>query len=173
MIRKLLHRILSGRSSRAAEPVVIPKSRHGISRDHISTCARRVVSTLQNEGHTAYVVGGAVRDLLLGLQPKDFDVATSATPEQVRSAFRRSRIIGRRFRLVHVVCGQEVVEVSTFRAKHVVADSEEALTDQHGRILRDNVFGTEAEDATRREAMQAVVATMQEREEKMGHLLGL
>jgi poly(A) polymerase len=151
MIRKLISRILSRRTSRDATPVVIPKSKHGMSRDKISSCARRTVSSLQEHGYSAYVVGGAVRDLLLGLQPKDFDVATSATPEQVRAVFRRSRIIGRRFRLVHVLCGHEVVEVSTFRAGHGVADGEEAAIDEHGRILRDNVFGTEAEDATRRD----------------------
>lgn len=151
MIRKLLSRILSGRPPRTATPAAIPKSKHGISKDRISSCARRVTSSLQREGFSAYVVGGAVRDLLLGLEPKDFDVATSATPEQVRSVFRRSRIIGRRFRLVHVICGNEVVEVSTFRAKHVVADSDQAATDEHGRVLRDNVFGTEAEDASRRD----------------------
>jgi poly(A) polymerase len=152
MIRKFISRILSGRSSRGAEPAVIPKSQHGLSRDKISSCARRSISALQEGGYSAYVVGGAVRDLLLGLQPKDFDVATSATPEQVRALFRRSRIIGRRFRLVHVLCGHEVVEVSTFRAQHTVRDSDEAAAvDEHGRILRDNVFGTEAEDATRRD----------------------
>jgi poly(A) polymerase len=150
MIRKLLSRILSGRPGSGDEPAVIPKSKHGISKDGISSCARRTTSSLQREGHAAYVVGGAVRDLLLGLQPKDFDVATSATPEQVRSVFRRSRIIGRRFRLVHVICGDEVVEVSTFRAKHVVEGGQVA-TDEHGRVLRDNVFGTEAEDASRRD----------------------
>lgn len=151
MIRNLLSRILSGRASRTAAPAAIAKSKHGISRDGISACARRVTSSLQREGFAAYVVGGAVRDLLLGLKPKDFDVATGATPEQVRAVFRRSRIIGRRFRLVHVICGNEVVEVSTFRAKHVVADSDQAATDEHGRVLRDNVFGTEAEDASRRD----------------------
>jgi poly(A) polymerase len=151
MIRKLLNRIFPGPAARSTEPAVIPKSKHGISKDRISSCARRVTSSLQGDGFSAYVVGGAVRDLLLGLEPKDFDVATSATPEQVRSVFRRSRIIGRRFRLVHVICGDEVVEVSTFRAKHVVADSEVATTDVHGRVLRDNVFGTEGEDATRRD----------------------
>ena len=151
MIRKLISRILSGRSPRGATPAVIPKSKHGLSRDKISSCARRVVSALQEKDYGAYVVGGAVRDLLLGLQPKDFDIATSATPEQVRAVFRRSRIIGRRFRLVHVLCGQDVVEVSTFRASHAVADAAEAAVDEHGRILRDNVFGTEAEDATRRD----------------------
>src|SRR5439155_6680769 len=94
----------------------------------------------------AYVVGGAVRDLLLGMEPKDYDIATDARPEQVKPLFRRAIIIGRRFRLVHVMLGPETVEVSTFRA----ADPETAEKDEHGRVLRDNVFGTQEEDARRR-----------------------
>lgn len=151
MIRKLISRILSGRSSQSAAPAIIPKSRHGLSRESISSSARRTISTLQDKGFSAFVVGGAVRDLLLGLKPKDFDVATDATPEQVRGLFRRSRIIGRRFRLVHVLFGGEMVEVSTFRAEHAVADTETGATDEHGRILRDNVFGNQKEDAARRD----------------------
>ena len=103
----------------------------------------------------ARLVGGAVRDLMLGLEPKDFDLATSATPEEVRATFRRSRIIGRRFRLVHVMIGAETIEVSTFRgpsgAADESADAAQSVTDEHGRILRDNVFGTVEEDARRRE----------------------
>lgn len=151
MIRKFLNRILSGRPSRQAAAAVVSRSRHGIAADTISACARRVTSSLQDKGFAAYVVGGAVRDLLLGLEPKDFDVVTDARPEEVRAVFRRSRIIGRRFRLVHVLCGNEVVEVSTFRAKHVTADTETGATDEHGRILRDNVFGSQEEDAERRD----------------------
>jgi len=94
------------------------------------------------------VVGGAVRDLLLGRHPKDFDVATDATPEQVKRVFRRARIIGRRFRLVHVMFGDETVEVSTFRR---AIDAEDAETDEHGRILRDNEFGDQEQDAARRD----------------------
>ncbi|MGH8864903.1 MAG: polynucleotide adenylyltransferase PcnB, partial [Burkholderiales bacterium] len=150
MIRKLFRRVFSGQSSHSAEPQVVPCSKHGVTRDSISSSARRVISTLQEKGFAAYVVGGAVRDLLLGLIPKDFDVATSATPEQVRSAFRRSRIIGRRFRLVHVMFGNDTVEVSTFRARQG-NDPDEQVADEHGRILRDNVFGTQEEDATRRD----------------------
>ena len=134
MIRKLLLRLVNG-PSRPAAPLVVAGSRHGVSRHAISACARRVTSTLQAEGFAAYVVGGAVRDLLLGREPKDFDVATNATPERVRALFRRSRIIGRRFQLVHVLCGREVVEVSTFRGKHAGVDSERGATDEHGRIL--------------------------------------
>ena len=150
MIRKLLLRLVNG-PSRPAAPIVVPRSRHGVSRHAISACAQRVTSTLQAEGFDAYVVGGAVRDLLLGRDPKDFDVATSATPERVRALFRRSRIIGRRFQLVHVLCGRDVVEVSTFRGKHASIDGERGSTDEHGRILRDNVFGTREEDAVRRD----------------------
>ncbi len=150
MIRKLLLRLVNG-PTRPTAPVVVPHSRHGVSRHAISACARRVTSTLQAEGFDAYVVGGAVRDLLLDREPKDFDVATSATPERVRALFRRSRIIGRRFQLVHVLCGREVVEVSTFRGKHAGVDGERGATDEHGRILRDNVFGTREEDAVRRD----------------------
>lgn len=150
MIRKLLLRLVNG-ASRPSAPLIVARSRHGVSRQAISACARRVTSTLQAEGFDAYVVGGAVRDLLLGREPKDFDVATSATPERVRALFRRSRIIGRRFQLVHVLCGREVVEVSTFRGKHAGVDGERGATDEHGRILRDNVFGSREEDAVRRD----------------------
>ena len=129
---------------------MIPFDQHGVSRERISSCARRVVAGLQEAGFAAFVVGGAVRDLLVDLEPKDFDVATSATPEEVKEIFRRSRIIGRRFRLVHVLCGRETVEVSTFRGG-ALAEDEEQVHDEHGRILRDNVFGTQAQDAFRRD----------------------
>jgi poly(A) polymerase len=102
---------------------------------------------LREAGFSAYVVGGAVRDLLLGITPKDFDVATNAKPEEIKPLFRRALIIGRRFRLVHVMMGPETIEVSTFRA----ADLETTEKDEHGRVLRDNVFGTQAEDARRRD----------------------
>jgi len=151
MIRKLIRRLIKGQPSSSGPARIVPRSRHGLSRHDISACAKRVTSTLQAEGYDAYVVGGAVRDLLLGRDPKDFDIATSATPERVRALFRRSRIIGRRFRLVHVLCGRDVVEVSTFRGKHVDSDSETGATDEHGRILRDNVFGSREEDAVRRD----------------------
>lgn len=150
MIRKLLRRLVSGTTG-ATSPKIVPHSRHGVSRHAISACARRVTETLQEAGYSAYVVGGAVRDLLLGREPKDFDVATDATPERVRALFRRSRIIGRRFQLVHVMCGRDVVEVSTFRGKHAGDSGNHGTTDEHGRILRDNVFGTREEDAVRRD----------------------
>jgi poly(A) polymerase len=150
MIRKLLRRVFSGRSSSSAQPQTVSRSTHGLSRDKITSSARRVTTGLQEKGYTAYIVGGAVRDLLLGLVPKDYDVATNATPEQVRSVFRRSRIIGRRFRLVHVMFGEDTIEVSTFRARQGEV-GEDQRADEHGRILRDNVFGTQEEDATRRD----------------------
>jgi len=127
---------------------MIPFAQHKVSRDDISYGAKRVTDGLQAAGFKAFVVGGAVRDLLLDRQPKDFDVATDATPEEVRRVFRRSRIIGRRFRLVHVMFGEETVEVSTFRR---AIDAEEAQTDEHGRILRDNEFGDQKQDAARRD----------------------
>ncbi len=160
MIKKLIGRVLSGKlfKSRGKSGAhVIAFKNHGVAREAISTCALSVTDTLQARGYAAFVVGGAVRDLLLKRTPKDFDVATSATPEEVRGLFRRSRIIGRRFQIVHVMCGRETVEVSTFRAAHDAgADSaegtdERARTDEHGRILRDNVFGNQQQDATRRD----------------------
>jgi len=150
MIKRLIQRVLAGRPGILREPLAIPFERHGISRERISACARRVTTGLQEAGYKAFVVGGAVRDLLLDVEPKDFDVATDATPEQVRAIFRRSRIIGRRFRLVHVMCGAETVEVSTFRGGQP-ANADEHQRDEHGRILRDNVFGTQWEDALRRD----------------------
>src|SRR6185295_18009877 len=128
MIKKLMHRVFSGkmfgrRGKSSAR--VIPFKEHGVARDQISACALRVTDTLQAEGYAAFVVGGAVRDLLLKHVPKDFDVATNATPEQVRAHFRRSRIIGRRFQIVHVMCGRETVEVSTFRAAHGTINTED------------------------------------------------
>lgn len=105
---------------------------------------------LSQAGHQAYLVGGGVRDLLLGHEPKDFDVATDATPEQVRAVFRNCRLIGRRFRLAHVFFGPEIVEVATFRGTNPDADLDERLV-ENGRILRDNVYGTIAEDALRRD----------------------
>jgi len=147
MIRKLLRRVfLRGEPiNRKAE--TIPAERHGIRRDHVSPGARRTCETLQKAGFKAYVVGGAVRDLIAGIDPKDYDVATNATPDQVRELFRRSRIIGRRFQIVHVMQGAETLEVSTFRAAH----DADTLKDEHGRVLRDNVWGSIEEDAARRD----------------------
>jgi len=152
MIRKFISRVLGRKVPGAhGEPAVIPVSRHGIRREHISSGSRRTVETLQEHGYKAYVVGGAVRDLLAGMSPKDYDVATNATPDQVRNCFRRSRIIGRRFQIVHVMMGSETVEVTTFRGHHGEHTGNKAHTDDQGRVLRDNVFGSELEDAARRD----------------------
>ena len=133
---------------------VIPRDEHCISRKNISDSALKVMSRLRNHDHQAYLVGGAVRDLLLGGHPKDFDVATDATPEEVHALFRNSRIIGRRFRIVHVRFGREIIEVTTFRGHHD-SDGEDARTASHqsdkGLLLRDNVYGTLEEDAARRD----------------------
>ena len=152
MIRKFISRVF-GHSSpdRAGEPAIIGVARHGIRREAISSGSRRTVETLQQQGYKAYVVGGAVRDLLAGMTPKDYDVATNATPEQVRQCFRRSRIIGRRFQIVHVSMGAETIEVTTFRGHHGDAGGNKAQTDDQGRLLRDNVFGSEQDDAARRD----------------------
>jgi poly(A) polymerase len=153
MITKFLGRVFSGRLFGPSKPQIHPFSAHGISRDAISSCALRTIQALQRRGFAAFVVGGAVRDLILGRKPKDFDIATDATPEEVRELFRRSRVIGRRFRLVHVLCGAEMVEVSTFRGMNAAADDDgdARVSDEHGRILRDNVFGNQEQDATRRD----------------------
>jgi poly(A) polymerase len=153
MIKKYIDKLFGRRervTHKDAKPVVYTKEKHAIEREMISRCARRTCEELQRAGFAAFVVGGAVRDLLLGMRPKDFDVATSATPEEVRSVFRRSRIIGRRFQIVHVLCGPEMVETSTFRA-HFAREPDEDNVDAHGRMLSDNVFGTQAEDALRRD----------------------
>ena len=188
MIKKFINRLLgkgaAGATAVVAEPaaapvlriptgqrVEVPVSEHGINPDLVDERAVKVVRTLQQAGHQAYVVGGAVRDLLVGLRPKDFDVATDATPEQVKALFRRAFIIGRRFRIVHVIHGRgrdhEVIEVSTFRAymdnseatqvpgnektsRAALAGSAHAV-DASGRVLRDNVWGPQIEDAARRD----------------------
>ncbi|WP_338414587.1 polynucleotide adenylyltransferase PcnB [uncultured Sphaerotilus sp.] len=192
MIKKFIDKLLgksagktpTGPQTPAAEPeaavpvgpvigvrVEVPVSEHGINPALLDDRAVKVVTTLQDAGYEAYVVGGAVRDLLLGHRPKDFDVATSATPEQVKALFRRAFIIGRRFRIVHVVHGRgrehEVIEVSTFRAyldasaAEQVAGNEKTskselagkshVVDASGRVLRDNVWGPQDEDAARRD----------------------
>ena len=174
MIRKFIDRLMGKAPSGAhalGHRVEIPVSQHGIDPHLLDEHAVRVVRTLQDAGHQAYIVGGAVRDLLVGRRPKDFDVATDATPERVKSLFRRAFIIGRRFRIVHVVFGRgrehEVIEVSTFRAlldaeaAEQVAGNEKTskaelagkkhVVDASGRVLRDNVWGPQIEDAARRD----------------------
>jgi poly(A) polymerase len=149
MIKRVIARMQTffGRKPRRREAKRIAAAEHGIDPQRVPRTALRVCETLQKAGHRAYIVGGAVRDLLLGETPEDFDVATDATPEQVKSHFRRAIIIGRRFRLVHVMFGAEAIEVSTFRA----LDNPDRQTDQHGRVLADNLFGEQIEDAARRD----------------------
>ena len=151
MIKKLIRKILGVKDQAAArhstEPVVMTADQHGIDPRMVSNNAIRVTQTLQENGFKAFVVGGAVRDLLLGVKPKDFDIATDATPEQVKRLFRRAFIIGRRFQIVHVMFGQDLLEVTTFRG----AAQDDAPKDEHGRVLRDNIFGPQHEDAARRD----------------------
>ncbi|TFV88139.1 polynucleotide adenylyltransferase PcnB [Oxalobacteraceae bacterium OM1] len=148
MIKKFIRRILGKpKKSERVEPVVLGPQEHRINPQLLSSNAVRVTQTLQENGFKAFVVGGAVRDLLLGVKPKDFDVATNATPEQVKKLFRRAFIIGKRFQIVHVMFGQDIIEVTTFRG----SSADNAPKDEHGRVLRDNTFGEQHEDAARRD----------------------
>ncbi len=126
---------------------IVPRSAHTISRDNISPNALKVLYRLHNAGYSAHLVGGCIRDLLLGLHPKDFDIATNADPEQIRDLFSNCRLIGRRFRLAHIHFGREIIEVATFRATHVAS----VVQNAHGMILRDNVYGKIEEDVLRRD----------------------
>ena len=159
MIRRFINKFLKKPSGQkklihghALTAQKISKRSHRINPELLSKNAVKVTHVLQEAGYDAYIVGGAVRDLLLGIAPKDFDVATNATPDQVQKLFRRSRLIGRRFQIVHVTFygkeRPEIIEVSTFRA-HAQADQADVAAS--GRILRDNVWGDQAEDATRRD----------------------
>ncbi len=132
-------------------PLIVPRSEHIISRANISENALKVLYRLKQGGYQAYLVGGGVRDLLLGREPKDFDVATDATPEEVRKVFRNCRLIGRRFRLAHVHFGREIIEVATFRGggREEIPDGERHI--ENGMIVRDNLYGTREEDALRRD----------------------
>ncbi|MBI1834721.1 MAG: polynucleotide adenylyltransferase PcnB [Burkholderiales bacterium] len=151
MIKKFIRKILGVQDKAATttknKPKVLAAKEHGIDPKLVSNNAIRVTQTLQDNGYKAFIVGGAVRDLLLGVKPKDFDVATNATPEQVKRLFRRAFLIGRRFQIVHVMFGQDLIEVTTFRG----AAKNDAPKDEHGRVLRDNTFGEQHEDAVRRD----------------------
>jgi len=157
MIKKFINRLFSGspssaKAAKANKPAVaklktLTVKEHGINPDLVSSNAVRVTQTLQEEGFKAFIVGGAVRDLLLGVKPKDFDIATDATPEQIKRLFRRAFIIGKRFQIVHVMFGSDLIEVTTFRGASTIG----APIDEFGRVLRDNTFGEQSEDATRRD----------------------
>ncbi|MCL1145619.1 polynucleotide adenylyltransferase PcnB [Shewanella sp. 10N.261.52.F9] len=129
----------------------MPRNAHAISRRQISDNAIKVLYRLHKSGFKAYLVGGGVRDILLGLQPKDFDVVTNATPEEIKRLFRNCRLVGRRFRLAHIVFGRDVIEVATLRGHHVDSGEKISKTNESGRLLRDNVYGSIDEDAERRD----------------------
>jgi poly(A) polymerase len=142
----------------ASNPRVVARDGHPISRANISSSALKVLYRLKEAGYQAFLVGGAVRDLLLDLHPKDFDIATNAHPDQVKQLFRNCRLIGRRFHLAHVRFGYEVIEVATFRAAHTPIDEDNSVDegghrvlDERGRILRDNLYGSIEEDVWRRD----------------------
>ncbi|KKO48598.1 poly(A) polymerase I [Arsukibacterium sp. MJ3] len=152
--------INQARASSILPPMqVITRDQHSVSRRDISPSALKVLYRLKDAGFEAYLVGGCIRDLLLGLKPKDFDVVTNAHPEQVKQVFRNCRLIGRRFRLAHVVFGREIIEVATFRGHHSGTEDDASTTaklktaslSDHGQILRDNVYGSIEEDAERRD----------------------
>ncbi len=133
------------------DATIYTRGEHNISRENINEPALKVLYRLHKAGYQAFLVGGAVRDLILGLHPKDYDVATDATPEQVKDLFRNCRLIGRRFRLAHIHYGREIIEVATFRGHHAQAEDDDEGSTRDGMIVRDNVFGTLAEDAWRRD----------------------
>jgi poly(A) polymerase len=147
MIKKFIEKVFNKSAKAANKAKVVSAQELGMNSALLSPNAVKVCQTLQETGFAGYVVGGAVRDLLLGIAPKDFDVATNATPEQVQHLFRRARIIGRRFQIVHVMLGRETIEVTTFRG----ASQEAAPKDAHGRVLNDNTFGNQQTDAQRRD----------------------
>src|SRR5438552_6297071 len=157
------HSCTAFRARGTAEAVLMPS----LDRAAIDPDADRVVRKLTRAGHKAYLVGGCVRDLLVGKTPKDFDVATSATPNEIKATFRNSRIIGRRFRLAHVFFGSKIIETATFRANTRDEDEHDLL------IRRDNVFGTEAEDAKRRDFTINGLFYDVEPEEVIDHVGGL
>ena len=137
-------------TSGSRQPTIIPRAEHNVTRAEFSKSALKVLYRLNKAGYQAFLVGGCVRDSILELHPKDFDVATDATPEEVKALFGNCRLIGRRFRLAHVRFGREIIEVATFRAA-ANHDHDDHHRDEEGRILRDNVYGTIDEDVWRRD----------------------
>ncbi|NLQ21299.1 polynucleotide adenylyltransferase PcnB [Shewanella sp. S-1] len=138
-------------SSGALSLELVPRDAHTISRKQISENALKVLYRLNKSGFKAYLVGGGVRDLLLGIEPKDFDIVTNATPEEIKKLFRNCRVVGRRFRLAHIVFGRDVIEVATFRGHHGESNEKVSKANAEGRLLRDNVYGEIDEDAERRD----------------------
>ncbi|WP_392567055.1 polynucleotide adenylyltransferase PcnB [Utexia brackfieldae] len=139
-------------ASPAKDMTIIARNQHNISRQSISENALKVLYRLNKQGYEAYLVGGCVRDLLLGLKPKDFDVTTNATPEQIQKIFRNCRLVGRRFKLAHIIFGREIIEVATFRGEHSNEENANiSKQSQNGMLLRDNVYGSIEQDAQRRD----------------------
>ncbi len=130
---------------------IVSRDAHTVSRRQLSENALKVLYRLSKSGYKAYLVGGGVRDILLGMEPKDFDVVTNATPEEIKKLFRNSRLVGRRFRLAHIVFGRDVIEVATFRGHHGESNDNISKSNAEGRLLRDNVYGEIDEDAERRD----------------------
>ncbi len=157
MLKKIKKMLGKAPGQVSGDPHVLSSGNHPVNPQDISAGAKKVVADLSRAGYEAYVVGGCVRDLLLNLHPKDFDVATDATPEQVKKIFHRARIIGRRFQIVHVRMGPEIIEVTTFRAHHETGKQQKkhgkdkSRHSDKGLLLRDNIFGTINEDASRRD----------------------
>jgi len=147
----------TSRQPTSSGPLVLSRDQHSVSRKSMSNSALKVLYRLNKSGYDAYLVGGGVRDILLGLEPKDFDIATNATPEQIKELFRNCRLIGRRFRLAHIVFGREIIEVATFRGHHDNASPQEkncqktSKQSEDGMLLRDNIYGSIEEDAERRD----------------------
>ena len=144
MLKKLWRKVVN-KPTEPIQKTVLPFEQHHLDAHDLSFAAEKVISRLQQAGFQAYVVGGAVRDLLQGIEPKDFDIATNAKPEEIRQIFRRSRIIGKRFPIVHVMIGPEIIEVTTFRG------GDKGIQNAQGRIMKDNTYGTLEEDAQRRD----------------------
>jgi poly(A) polymerase len=141
-----MNRFKKAKPSKKIKPMIIPRAEHTISRSVINRNALKVLYRLHESGYSAYLVGGCVRDILLGQKPKDYDVATDAHPEQIRKIFKNCRLIGRRFRLAHVFFGKEIIEVATFRTHHENAQEQQGKM-LDGMIIRDNVYGTIEDDA--------------------------
>ncbi len=148
LIKKLLRKAKPTKPSIAAEHT-IPRNQHHVSKTDISPNALKVLNRLNSAGYQAYLVGGSVRDLLVRKAPKDFDVATNATPNQIKGLFRNARIIGRRFKLAHILYHRDIIEVATFRGHESVEELHQ--TNDKGMLIRDNVYGTLEEDAWRRD----------------------
>ena len=154
MCKKVLGKARKNNSTQPSfeQPIILSRDQHPVSRKHMSHNALKVLYRLNKGGYDAYLVGGGVRDILLGLTPKDFDIATNATPEQIKALFRNCRLIGRRFRLAHIVFGREIIEVATFRGHHDNdKDQKTSKQNEDGMLLRDNIYGSIEEDAERRD----------------------